>query len=213
MMKTVLITGGEQGLGLALSDLFLDNGFRVISFDLKKSKSQKNKEFFEVDISVESQVVEALKNVDDVDILINNAAIMRRGSTFSSSLDDFDALFSVNVKGVWLVTKHVLSKLSFGAKVVMVSSRHSSLPSNPGLYGLSKKNVELLGVLLEKEDLFQRKGLVVKTAILGPFRSKLSETGYDKVEYSRRNLLGCEVVAKKVFDFLLSDEKVFVFNS
>jgi NAD(P)-dependent dehydrogenase (short-subunit alcohol dehydrogenase family) len=212
-MRTVLITGAEQGLGFALSDLFLKNGFRVISFDLLKGKSQKNKEFIKVDITSEAQVVRALKKVKNIDFLINNAGIMRRANTFESSLKDFDLLFSVHVKGTWLVTKHALPLLSNGASVLMISSRHSSLPANPGLYGLSKKIVEHLATLLEREPLAQKKNIGVKLAILGPFKTKLSETGYSKEEYARRkNLLDKEVVASKVFKLLMSKKKKLIYK-
>ncbi|MFP4567693.1 MAG: SDR family NAD(P)-dependent oxidoreductase [Candidatus Woesearchaeota archaeon] len=212
-MKTVLITGGEHGLGYALSSLFLENNFRVISFDLTKGRSQKNKEFFKVDITDELQVTRALKKLGDVDFLINNAGVMRRATTFESSVSDFDLLFSVHVKGTWLVTKHVLPKLSSDARVLMISSRHSNLPSNPGLYGLSKRVVEHLADLLEREPLAQKKDVQVKVAILGPFKTKLSETGYTKEEYARRkNLLDKEVVASKVFNLLMSKKKKLIYK-
>ena len=212
-MKTVLITGGEQGLGYALSSLFLDNGFRVVSFDLAKGRAQKNKEFVKVDVTSEAQVLRALKKVGEIDFLINNAGVMRRANTFESSVKDFDLLFSVHVKGTWLVVKHALPKLSKGAVVLMISSRHSSLPANPGLYGLSKKVVELLADLLEREPLAIKKNVGVKTAILGPFKTKLSETGYTKEEYARRkNLLDKEVVASKVFNLLMSKKKKLIYK-
>ena len=212
-MKTVLITGGEQGLGYALSSLFLDNGFRVVSFDLAKGRAQKNKEFVKVDVTSEAQVLRALKKVGEIDFLINNAGVMRRANTFESSVKDFDLLFSVHVKGTWLVVKHALPKLSKGAVVLMISSRHSSLPANPGLYGLSKKVVELLADLLEREPLAIKKNVQVKTAILGPFKTKLSETGYTKEEYARRkNLLDKEVVASKVFNLLMSKKKKLIYK-
>ena len=213
MMRTILITGGESGLGYALSSLFLENNFKVISFDLKQGVNQKNKEFVKVDITSEVQVLRALKKVGDIDFLINNAGVMRRANTFESSVKDFDLLFSVHVKGSWLVIKHVLPKLSKGAVVLMISSRHSSLPANPGLYGLSKKVVEDLATLLEREPLAIKKNVQVKTAILGPFKTKLSETGYTKEEYARRkNLLDKEVVASKVFKLLMSKKKKLIYK-
>ena len=131
--RMAVVTGGEQGLGFALSELLLSEGFKVFSFDLKKSSSRDNKFFLKVDVSDEKQVIGAFKKISSVDVLINNAGIMRRSSTFNSSVKDFDLLFDVNVKGAWLVTKHALHKLNKNARVLMISSRHSSLPNNPGL--------------------------------------------------------------------------------
>jgi NAD(P)-dependent dehydrogenase (short-subunit alcohol dehydrogenase family) len=211
--KVAVITGGEQGLGFALSDLLLKEGFVVFSLDLSQSSAIDNKHFLKVDISDEKQVVKAFSKIKSVDALINNAGVMRRGFTFQSSVKDFDFLFSVNVKGTWLVTKHALPMLNKNAQVLMISSRHSSLPNDPGLYGLSKKNVELLGDLLGREPLAVKKGIVVKTAILGPFKTKLSMTGYSKEDYAKReNLLSKEIVASKILKLILSDKKKLVYK-
>lgn len=213
MEKTVLITGGEQGLGEALSQLFLDNNYKVISLDIKQGKLVKNKKFIKTNISNEKQVIDAFKKIKKIDVLINNAGIMRRSPTFESSASDFDALFSVNVKGTWLITKYALPKLNNDSKILMISSRHSSLPRNPGLYGLSKLNAQLIADLLEKEPLVEEKNIKVKTAILGPFRTKLSETGYTKEEYAKRkNLLDKEIVANKIFNLLMSDKKKLIYK-
>ena len=211
-MKIAVITGGERGLGFALSSLLISEGFKVFSLDLVEGDFLEGKTFLKVDISNEAEVSSALVGVGKVDLLINNAAVMRRGDTFSSSCDDFDVLFSVNVKGAWLVTKHVLPLLNRGAVVVMVSSRHSSLPVNPGLYGLSKKNVELLAELLEKESFVKNNNISVKSAVLGPFRTDLSRTGFSDDDYEKRNLSSKEEVAGMVFELIFNKAKKLCFD-
>ena len=212
-MSRAVITGGERGLGLALSLVLINEGFEVFSLDLVKGPSVKGKKFIKTDVSDEKQLSRSLKKVTGVDLLVNNAAIMRRGSAFESSCDDFDALFSVNVKGSWLVLKHFLPLLNKGSQVVMISSRHSSLPSNPGLYGLSKKNVELLGSLFEKEARVKEKKIKIKTAVLGPFRSDLSKIGFSDEEYAKRkNVLSKEEVAEKVFELIVGKKKKLLYD-
>ncbi len=212
-MKIAVVTGGERGLGLALSLILISEGFKVFSLDISKGHIVKGKSFIKVDVSDEKQVRRAFKKIGEVDLLVNNAAVMRRGDAFGSSVEDFDALFSVNVKGSWLVLKHSLPLLNKGSQVIMISSRHSSLPSNPGLYGLSKKNVELLGSLFEKEALVKEKKIKVKTAILGPFRSDLSMTGFsEKVYAERKNVLSKEEVAEIVFELIVGKKKKLLYD-
>lgn len=213
MNKTIIITGGERGLGYELATKYLQEGNIVYSLDLKKTNTQKNKKYIKTNITNEREVIHALKKIPKIDILINNAGIMRRGTTFESTQKEFDELFSVNVKGVWLTTKHALPKLNKNAKVVMISSRHSNLPPNPGIYGLTKKTLEHIGELLEKEPTAIKKKILVKTAILGPFESELSKTGYTKKEYSKRkNILKTDEVAKKVHKFIESKKKKMKLN-
>ena len=212
-MKQAVITGGERGLGLALSLILISEGYKVFSLDVVKGPSVKGKDFLKADISCEKDVKRVFKKIGAVDLLVNNAAIMRRGDTFNSSVKDFDALFSVNVKGSWLVSKYALPLLNNGAQVVMVSSRHSSLPSNPGLYGLSKKNVELLADLLKKEGVVKEKKVKVKTAILGPFKTELSMIGFSEKEYAmRKNVLSKEEVAELVFELICGNKKKLLYD-
>jgi len=212
-MKTAVVTGGEHGLGLALSSLLVNNGFVVFSLDVKRGKTLFNKFFLKTNISKEADLLHAFNKINGVDLLVCNAGIMKRGSLFDLGVKDFDEVFSVNVKGSWLTLKCALSKLNNSSKVLLISSRHSSLPYDPGLYGLSKKNVEHLGVLFEKEPLVVRKKVVVKTTVLGPFKSDLSMTGFSKKSYSsRKDVEDVDVVAKKVFDFISSKKKLLLFN-
>lgn len=209
MGKTIVITGGERGLGLELAKKYLlDKQNLVYSLDLKKESEQENKKFMKTDITNEAQVVKALKKIDKIDILIHNAGIMIRGETFDTISDDFDKIFSVNVKGAWIVTKHSLEKLSKNAKIAIISSRHSALPSNPGIYGLTKKTLEHLGELIEKNAKITSKSIQVKTAIIGPFDSKLSRTGYSKEKYAKRkNLLNIVELTQELHKFIDSKKK------
>ncbi len=208
MNKIAIITGGERGLGYELATKYISEGYTVYSLDLLKANTQKNKKYIKTDITNEKQVIRALKKIDKIDLLINNAGIMRRGTTFDSDEDDFDKLFAVNVKGAWLVTKYALPNLTKEASVVMISSRHSSLPENPGLYGLTKKTLEHIGELLEKEPQAKNKAIKVKTAILGPFESELSKIGYSKKKYAqRKNMMNIDEVANKLYKFIKSKKK------
>ena len=120
--KTILITGGASGIGLALVEKFATEGSKVYFIDsngqlgkqVEKEFQEKGKPvtFLEVDIREESQVQTAVQSIPSkLDVLINNAGISHIGNLASTSLADFERLFAVNVSGMFLCSQAALPKL------------------------------------------------------------------------------------------------------
>ena len=120
--KTILITGGASGIGLALVGKFTTEGSDVYFIDsngllgrqVAKEFQEKGKSvtFLEVDIREESQVQTAIQSIPSkLDVLINNAGISHIGNLASTSLADFERLFAVNVSGMFLCSQSALPKL------------------------------------------------------------------------------------------------------
>ena len=120
--KTILITGGASGIGLALVGKFASQGSKVFFIDsnailgkqVEKGFQEKGKPvtFLEVDIREESQVLSAIQSIPGkLDVLINNAGISHIGNLASTSLADFERLFAVNVTGMFLCSQAALPKL------------------------------------------------------------------------------------------------------
>ena len=120
--KTILITGGASGIGLALVGKFASQGSTVFFIDsnallgkqVEKEFQEKGKSvtFLEVDIREESQVLSAIQSIPGkLDVLINNAGISHIGNLASTSLADFERLFAVNVTGMFLCSQAALPKL------------------------------------------------------------------------------------------------------
>ena len=120
--KTILITGGASGIGLALVGKFASQGSKVFFIDsnalLGKQVEKEFREqgkpvtFLEVDIREESQVQTAIQSIPDtLDVLLNNAGISHIGNLASTSLADFERLFAVNVTGMFLCSQAALPKL------------------------------------------------------------------------------------------------------
>ena len=120
--KTILITGGASGIGLALVEKFTTEGSDVYFIDsngllgrqVAKEFQEKGKSvtFLEVDIREESQVQHAIQSIPSkLDVLINNAGISHIGNLASTSLADFERLFAVNVSGMFLCSQAALPKL------------------------------------------------------------------------------------------------------
>ncbi len=112
--KTVIITGGASGIGLAISRLFAKQGASVhifeLNYDLAREEAEKiTKEHgqalaHEVDISNQKKVKEIVSSIaseSPIDILINNAGIAHVGNAENTKEEDFDRLVLVNIKGTY----------------------------------------------------------------------------------------------------------------
>lgn len=127
MNRSVVVTGGSKGIGKAIVDAFLSEGDRVVFTarnepDAQSVLYEKKEEsvagrlfFFKSDVSAEEDV-KALadytrKQIGACDVLINNAAIFRGGNVHQSSMEDFDAQFAVNVRGVFLTCKYFIPQM------------------------------------------------------------------------------------------------------
>lgn len=113
--KTVLITGGASGIGKAICTQFWEAGANVIILDTNTEKvkvlfdelttKDRTPTHFNVDIS-HSKALESLSDsCNSLDILVNCAGISHIGTIEDTSEADFDRLYSVNVKGIFNVTK------------------------------------------------------------------------------------------------------------
>ena len=125
--KVALITGGAAGIGKATARKFVQEGARVIICDVDEAKGQEtvkelgeNCSFYKVDISDRQSVQEWIEAVmaafGRIDVLVNNAGILRDATLVKvkdgelvkqMSEEVFDAVISVNLKGVFNCTQAV----------------------------------------------------------------------------------------------------------
>ncbi len=109
-MKTVLVTGGVRGIGLAIAKKFQEKGYRVC---VSYSKDEKNAalaseaglEVYRADVASERDVVALFKAVGGVDILVNNAGVSLIKQIQDVSYAEFERLMSVNVGGAFLCAR------------------------------------------------------------------------------------------------------------
>ena len=133
-MRTVLITGGSRGIGAAMVRLFSKRGYKV-AFTYKSSLDAAERLSEETgalailaDNASEKDIEAAVKNVSkklgNVEILINNAAVSSFSLLTDLSLDDWRAMFSVNIDAAFLYSKLTLPLMirsGFG-RIINVSS-------------------------------------------------------------------------------------------
>ena len=114
--KTVIITGGGSGFGASMAELFAKNGAKVIVADLNLDGARRISEKIggyavEVDVSnaksVEQMKIDVFKKYERVDIVVNNAGTTHLPAPMETiAEDEFDRVFNVNCKSVYLTAKH-----------------------------------------------------------------------------------------------------------
>ncbi|WP_339656333.1 3-oxoacyl-ACP reductase FabG [uncultured Maribacter sp.] len=141
--KIAIVTGGSQGIGRAISELFAKEGATVIIMDLlPKGQEVANgikasggkAEFHTVSVTDKSAVEILFEQVNSkygkIDILINNAGITRDRTLEKMTEDEFDAVIEVNLKGVFICTQAVAPYMKANRYGRIVSAA-----SNVGLRG------------------------------------------------------------------------------
>lgn len=213
-MKTVVITGGCSGIGLATAKVFLQDGYRAYVLDTHPPAEAVGEHcvYIETDITNASSVEAAAALISEpIDILFNNAGIMRRGTLFESTEGEFDALFAVHVKGTWLVTKALLPKLSKDALVLQMSSVHALRESvNPALYTLAKQTLVHFAQMLGKTY----PNLRVKLLFPGPTDTALSRYGVTgkALEEKEKIMHTPDELAAQILRFAHSDAERLIYR-
>lgn len=156
-MATILITGANRGIGLELSRQLKARGADVIAV-CRKSSPELDALGVRVEAGIEvsdqASIAELAKRVKGarIDVLINNAGILRGDSLDRVDFAGITQQLEVNALGPLRVTTALLSSLHEGAKVVIITSRMGSMTDNGsgGYYGyrMSKAAVNAAGVSL-----------------------------------------------------------------
>jgi len=125
MSKTALITGATSGIGKATAELFAENGINLILCGRRQERLNQLQTELEsktkvltlnFDIRDRKAVSEAIGSLSDdfsdIDILINNAGNAHGMDTIDKgSLDDWDAMLDINVKGLLYISKAIIPQM------------------------------------------------------------------------------------------------------
>lgn len=120
--KSAIVTGGAGGIGRATSLAFAAEGARVAVVDVAPGAAEAVAEEIRAaggtaialtaDVSneadIERVVADTVSAFGGVDVVFNNAGIIRRTTAVETTAEEWDRVFGVNVKGIFLMCKHVV---------------------------------------------------------------------------------------------------------
>ena len=158
-LQSALITGGAQGIGLAIARMLAAGGMRVALVGTRdvaagaKVAAGLGPEHIYVrcDISVEAQVVaamsEARERLGPLEVLVNNAGVGSSADAAELTEADWDAFFGVDLKGAWLCTKYALPQMRAigGGSIVNISSIHAHM-TRAGMFPYAAAKSGMLGL-------------------------------------------------------------------
>jgi len=141
--KVAVVTGGSLGLGRATAKLLAAEGAAVAVLDVRDNEGNDlvkqicqaggTARYWHVDVSDESQISEAFDQIrstlGNITVLVNNAGIAGVNKpTHEITVDEWDRVMDINVKGVFLCTKHAIPQ--------MLAAKTGSIINLSSIYGL-----------------------------------------------------------------------------
>jgi NAD(P)-dependent dehydrogenase (short-subunit alcohol dehydrogenase family) len=161
--ETVIVTGGSSGIGRQIALQFGAAGATVLVADIQKGRGDDAAptheiiadnggvaSFVRTDVSDSAQiasVVEAARDYGGVDVMVNNAGIMKRGPLFDVTEESIDQIHAVNVRGVLLGCKHAAADMrERGEPGVILNT--ASINSTMADYDLPEYNASKGAVLM-----------------------------------------------------------------
>jgi NAD(P)-dependent dehydrogenase (short-subunit alcohol dehydrogenase family) len=192
-----LVTGAGGALGSAIASAFADAGATVCAADVVEPESEDfllehDREpisVYQADFTDESQVEETVRSIVEdhggLDYLVNVAGTWRGGSPIDETeAETFDFLFDVNLKTMFLASKHAVPHLREADGAMVSISARSSLEGGEGdgPYRASKAGVRLLTeTIAEENEGEMRANAVMPSVIDTPMnREMMSDADFSK---------------------------------
>lgn len=163
--KIAIVTGAANGIGKAITEKLIDENYFVIAVDMDAANGKKlltkygksKISFAKADISKETIVIslfeKIIKEYNKLDVLINNAGIIRDKMIWNMAADDFDSVLNVNLRATWLMCREAarIMKEQKSGRIVNISSRAWLGNMGQSNYSASKAGVVALTRVLALE--------------------------------------------------------------
>ncbi|MDH4262502.1 MAG: SDR family oxidoreductase [Spirochaetia bacterium] len=224
MGNKVIITGASSEIGLAIAKKFLTRDYDVIlhgNRNIINCESLMDElnikcKIIRADFSIESEIDKFVKEMENVDILINGASLNTHGLLSNYPDENIDLMLMINIKSLVKITRTAINQMLLKRKGVIINI--SSVMAQRGLRGASiyagtKGFMESMSRVLTAE--YGKKGIRINNVAPGPIDSgELKKTReYAEEEVNRLSIskrLGIpEDVANLVY-FLSTDEAEFI---
>ena len=192
--KVAIVTGGSRGIGAALAERRAADGFAVVinyagsaaeaeALAGKIVRAGGRAVAAQADVSDAAAVAQMFETAErafgGVDVLVNNAGVMRLAALADADDAGFDSQVAINLKGTFNTLREAARRLRSGGRIVNLSSSQAGILSPTyGIYAATKAAVEALTHVLAKE--LRGRNITVNAVAPGPTATRLFLDGKSK---------------------------------
>jgi NAD(P)-dependent dehydrogenase (short-subunit alcohol dehydrogenase family) len=221
--RTVLVTGAGTGIGLAVAERLVSDGW-ALGFVTHERDEDSAREFERLsrlgrvhwawgDLSdpglPERLVAETADALGGLDALVNNAGVTLARPALELTADDFDSIFSIDVRAAFLLSQHAARRMGDrGGAIVNVTSVHEHVP-RPGfaLYASAKA---ALGMLTRSLALELAPEIRVNAVAPGAIVTERNQEAWDLAPEIPLGRPGESAEVAAAVSFLLSSEASYI---
>ena len=215
-MKNIVIIGASRGIGREIAIQADRLGHNVFAFSRSLEKLDSlQEETTRVRVNsldllskeLENDLKNALEDVANIDILINNAGLLVNKPFEELTYTDFQNSYQVNLIGAMQCTQFVLKKMSAGAHVVNISSMggFQGTMKFPGLAAYSSSKAALASITELLAEEYKEKQISFNCLALGAVQTEMLEEAFPGYEAP----LNPDEMAEYILDFSLNGNKYF----
>lgn len=224
--KVVIVTGGASGIGEATVRKFAAEGALVSIWDVNDENGKKlaaeidKAEFYKVNVadreSVRLAVTKIVEKNGQIDILINNAGIVRDATLLKMDESQWDAVIDVNLKGVFNCTQEVARVMvEKGSGVILNASSVVALYGNFGQTNYVASKTGVIGMTKVWARELGRKGIRVNAVAPGFIATEMVKSVPEKIitmleQKTPLGRLGGPNDIANAYLFLASEEATFI---
>jgi NAD(P)-dependent dehydrogenase (short-subunit alcohol dehydrogenase family) len=212
--KTAVITGGQSGIGRSIAKRYADEGANIVIGDVRKEPRRAERpttevirdnggdaHFVKTDVTsygdVKTLVDTAVETYGSIDVMVNNAGILQQTLLHETSIEEWEELMDINVKGVFFGSKAALSHMidqDDGGSIVNVSSISGSIGRTEApAYCTSKGAV----TMMTRQNAIDYGPKGVRVNAVGP-GGTLTSMVYDTMSTKRREYLESQTPLRRL---------------